>query len=101
MLPISVVFAQRRCGNTDQRKGTPVGNNDDRLASARDIATHAVDKSSDNVNHGTGIARGDIAGGIGGIVKNSIDIATHSVDKTKEMITGTRDDAEDRKAGRE
>jgi hypothetical protein len=45
--------------------------------------------------------QGDIAGGIGGIVKNSIDIATHSVDKTKEMITGTRDDAEDRKAGRE
>ena len=78
-----------------------MGNNDDRLASATDIATNAVDKSSDNVKEGTNIARGDVAGGIGSIVKNSIDIATGSVDKTKEMITGRRDDAEERKAGRE
>jgi hypothetical protein len=78
-----------------------MGNNDDRLASATDIATNAVDKSSDNVKEGTNIARGDVAGGIGSIVENSIDIATHSVDKTKEMITGRRDDAEERKAGRE
>jgi hypothetical protein len=78
-----------------------MGNNDDRLASATDIATNAVDKSSDNVKEGANIARGDVAGGIGSIVKNSIDIATHSVGKTKEMITGRRDDAEDRKAGDE
>jgi hypothetical protein len=69
----------------------------DRLASARDIATNAVDKSSDNIKDGTDIAKGDVAGGIGRIVKNSIDIATHSVDRTKEMFTGKRDDAEVRK----
>ena len=45
---------------------------------AGDIATHAVGKSSDNVENATDIARGDVAGGTGRIVKNSIDIATHS-----------------------
>ena len=50
----------------------------DRLGSAGDIATHAVGKSSDNVENATNIARGDVAGGTGRIVKNSIDIATHS-----------------------
>jgi hypothetical protein len=64
----------------------------DRLASASDIATHAVDKSSDNVENATDVAGGDVAGGTGRIVKNSIDIATHSVDKTKEMLTGKDDD---------
>jgi hypothetical protein len=67
---------------------------EDRLGSANDMATHAVDKSSENVENATDIARGDVAGGTGRIVKNSIDIATHSVDKTREMITGKRDDAE-------
>jgi hypothetical protein len=75
--------------------------NKDRLASARDIATYAVDKSSDNVKEGTDIARGDVAGGIGRIVKNSTDIATHSVDKTKETFSGKRGDAGDRQPGRE
>jgi hypothetical protein len=64
----------------------------DRFGSANDIARHAVDKSSENVERATDVARGDVAGGIGGIVKNSIDIATHSVDKTREMITGKRRD---------
>lgn len=64
----------------------------DRLGSANDIARHAVDKSSDNVENATDIARGDVAGGTGRIVKNSIDIATNSVDKTKEMFTGKDDD---------
>jgi hypothetical protein len=95
-------LAVRGAGTPIKEKGTLMGDNkNDRLASARDIATNAVDKSSDNVKDGTDIARGDVAGGIGRIVKNSIDIATHSVDKTKEMITGKRDDAEDRKPGRE
>jgi hypothetical protein len=66
----------------------------DRLGSAKDIATNAVDRSSDNVENATDIARGDIAGGTGRIVKNSIDIATHSVDKTREIVTGKRDDAD-------
>jgi hypothetical protein len=66
----------------------------DRLGSANDMATHAVNKSSENVENATDIARGDVAGGTGRIVKNSIDIATHSVDKTREMITGKRDDDE-------
>ena len=78
-----------------------MGNNDDRLASATDIATNAVDRSSENVKEGANIARGDVAGGIGSIVKNSIDIATHSGDKTKEMFTGKRDDAEVPKHGPE
>jgi hypothetical protein len=64
----------------------------DRLGSANDIARHAVDKSSENVENATDIARGDVAGGTGRIVKNSIDIATNSVDKTKEMFTGKDDD---------
>ena len=68
--------------------------NKDRLGSANDIATHAVDKSSDNVENATDIASGDVAGGTGRIVKNSTDIATHSVDKAKEMLTG-KDDAPD------
>lgn len=63
----------------------------DRLGSANDIARHAVDKSSDNVENATDIARGDVAGGTGRIVKNSIDIATNSVDKAKEMFTGKDD----------
>ncbi len=70
----------------------------DRLDSVNDIATHAVDKSSDNVENATDIARGDVAGGTGRIVKNSIDIGTHSVDKAKEMLTGKDDDPSSRRA---
>jgi len=51
----------------------------DRLGSAGGIATHAVGKSSDNVENATDIATGDVAGGTGRIGKNSIDIATHRI----------------------
>jgi hypothetical protein len=68
--------------------------NKDRLESAKDIATHAIDKSSEIVENAAEVLRGDVAGGVGRIVQNSLDIATHSVAKAKEMVTGKRDDAE-------
>jgi hypothetical protein len=61
---------------------------------ARDIATNAVEKASDIVEHAGDILRGDIAGGASGIVQNSIDIATHAVDRAKEVFTG-RDEVDD------
>jgi hypothetical protein len=66
----------------------------DRLELAKDIATHAIDKSSEIVENAAEVLRGDVAGGVSRIVQNSLDIATHSVDKAKEMVTGKRDDAE-------
>jgi hypothetical protein len=55
---------------------------------ARDIATNAVEKASDIVEHAGDIIRGDVAGGASGIVQNSVDIATHAVDRVKEVFTG-------------
>jgi hypothetical protein len=62
------------------------------LNAARDIATNAVEKASDITEHASDIIRGDIAGGTGGIVQNSLDIATHAVDRTKEVFTGQGDE---------
>ena len=68
----------------------------DAVDAARDIATHAVEKSSDIVEHASDIIRGDIAGGASGIIQNSIDIATHAVDRAKEVFTGgSEDDVDD------
>lgn len=64
----------------------------DALDAARDITTNAVEKASDIVENAGDIIRGDIAGGTGGIIQNSLDIATHAVDRTKEIFTGTGDD---------
>lgn len=61
---------------------------------AKDIATHAVDKSSEIVENAAEILRGDVLGGASRIVKNSLDIATQAVEKATEMVTGKSDDAE-------
>ncbi len=59
---------------------------------AKDIASHAVDKAADIVEDAGKVVKGDIAGGVGAIVEDSVDIATHAVDKAKEAFTG-KDDA--------
>ena len=64
----------------------------DAVDAVRDIATNAVEKSSDIVEHVSDIIRGDIAGGASGIVQNSIDIGTHAVGRVKEVFTGRDDD---------
>lgn len=66
----------------------------DAVDAVRDIATNAVEKASDIVEHASDIIRGDIAGGASGIVQSSIDIATHAVDRTKEVFTG-KDEVDD------
>jgi hypothetical protein len=67
----------------------------DAVDAARDIATNAVEKSSDIVEHASDIIRGDIAGGASGIIQNSIDIATHAVDRAKEVFTGESEEEVD------
>ena len=68
----------------------------DAVDAARDIATNAVEKSSDIVEHVSDIIRGDIAGGASGIIQNSIDIATHAVNRAKEVFTGeSEEDVDD------
>ena len=67
----------------------------DALDAVRDIATNAVEKSSDIVEHASDIIRGDIAGGASGIVRHSIDIATDSAHRVKEVFTGGDDDLDD------
>ncbi|MGH3633304.1 hypothetical protein [Mycobacterium sp.] len=60
----------------------------DALGAVKDIATHTVEKASDIVENAGDIIRGDIAGGTGEIVQNSLDIANHAVDRIKEVFTG-------------
>ncbi|OBH56979.1 hypothetical protein [Mycobacterium sp. E2479] len=60
----------------------------DAVDAARDIATNAVEKASDIVEHAGDIIRGDVAGGASGIVRNSIDIGAYALDRTKEVFTG-------------
>jgi uncharacterized protein YutE (UPF0331/DUF86 family) len=69
-------------------------NSKDAVDAVRDIATNAVEKASDIVENASDIIRGDLKGGVSGIVENSIDIGTHAVDRVKEVFTG-RDDDED------
>ncbi|HEX5143489.1 MAG TPA: hypothetical protein VFW21_06435 [Mycobacterium sp.] len=64
----------------------------DAIDSARDIATYAVEMSSDIVDNAVEILKGNIAEGTGNIVQDSLDIASHTVDKTKEIFTGRADD---------
>ena len=66
----------------------------DAVDAVRDIATNAVEKASDIVEHASDIIRGDISGGTSGIVRNSIDIGTYAVDRAKEVFTG-RDEVDD------
>ena len=67
----------------------------DAVDAVRDIATNAVEKASDIVEHGSDIIRGDIAGGVSGIVQSSIEIGTDAVDRVKEVFTGRDDDLDD------
>jgi hypothetical protein len=65
----------------------------DAIDAARDIVTNAVERAADIVENSGHIIKGDIAGGTGDIVHNSLDIATYAVDRAKEVFTGN--DAED------
>jgi hypothetical protein len=60
----------------------------DALDAAKDIVTNAVERSSDIVEDAGHIIKGDIAGGTGDIVHNSLDIATYAVQRAKEVFTG-------------
>ena len=62
------------------------------IDAARDIVTNAVERSSDIVDDVGHMIKGDIAGGAGDIVHNSINIATYAVERAKEAFTGPADD---------
>jgi hypothetical protein len=63
----------------------------DAIDAARDIVANAVERSSDIVEDAGHILKGDIAGGTGDIVQNSLDIATYAVNRAKEVFTGDDD----------
>ncbi|ORV18473.1 hypothetical protein [Mycobacterium celatum] len=63
-------------------------NPNEALGAVRDIAANAVEKASDIVENAGDIIRGDIAGGTGDIVHNSIEIFTYAFDRAKEVFTG-------------
>jgi hypothetical protein len=67
----------------------------DAVDAVKDIATNAVEKASDMVENAGDIIRGDIAGGVEGIVQSSVDIATHAVDRVKEVFTGENADEDE------
>jgi hypothetical protein len=67
----------------------------DAIDAARDIVTNAVERSSDIVENAGHIIKGDIAGGTGDIVHNSLDIATYAVSRAKEVFTGKYADSAD------
>ena len=64
----------------------------DAIESLKDIATNAIERSADIVESAGHIVKGDVSGGVEGIVASSMDIATHSADKVKEIITGRPDE---------
>jgi hypothetical protein len=64
----------------------------DAIEAVKDIATNAVERSADIVESAGHILKGDVSGGVEGIVASSMDIATHSVDKVKEVVTGKSED---------
>jgi hypothetical protein len=64
----------------------------DAIEAVKDIATNAVERSADIIESAGHILKGDVSGGVEGIVASSIDIATHSVDKIKEVVTGKADE---------
>src|ERR1700744_5942205 len=67
----------------------------DAIDAARDIVANAVERSSDIVEDAGHILKGDIAGGTGAIVHNSLGIATYAVDRAKEVFTGKYADSGD------
>jgi hypothetical protein len=60
----------------------------DAVDAVKDIATNAVEKASDIVENASDIIRGDLKGGVSGIVENSIDIGTYAVERGREVLTG-------------
>jgi hypothetical protein len=64
----------------------------DAIEAVKDIATNAVERSADIVESAGHILKGDVSGGIEGIVASSLDIATHSVDKVKEVVSRKADE---------
>ena len=66
----------------------------DAIESVKDIATNAVERTADIVDSAGHIIKGDVSGGVEGIVASSMDIATHSVGKIKEIATGRGGDDE-------
>lgn len=66
----------------------------DAAASAKDIATNAIERAADIVESAGHIVKGDVAGGVSGIVQSSIDIGTHAAGKVKEIVTGRDDEDE-------
>lgn len=70
----------------------------DAIDSVQDIATNALEKSGDIVESAGHIIKGDVSGGVEGIVASSMDIATHSAGKAKEIVTGRTDASEEDEA---
>jgi hypothetical protein len=66
----------------------------DAIGAARDIVTNAVERSSDIVEDAGHILKGDISGGAGDIVHNSLDIATYAISRAREAFTGEPADDE-------
>ena len=64
----------------------------DAIESVKDIANNAIERSADIVESAGHIVKGDVSGGVEGIVASSIDIATVSAEKVKEIVTGRGDD---------
>ena len=64
----------------------------DAIESVKDIANNAIERSADIVESAGHIVKGDVSGGVEGIVASSIDIATVSAEKVKEIVTGRDDD---------
>lgn len=72
-----------------------VFNPKDAFEAARDIASNAVAKASDIVENAGEIIRGDVAGGVSGIVQNSLDIADHAAQRVKDVLVGKENPADD------
>lgn len=67
----------------------------DAIDAARDIVSNAVERSADIVENAGHIIKGDIAGGTGDIVHNSIEIATYAVERTREVFSDVKDEIEE------
>lgn len=67
----------------------------DAVDAVRDIATHAVEKASDIVENAGDVIRGDVAGGVSGIVQSSIDIATYGAERAIDVVKGRKADEDD------
>jgi hypothetical protein len=67
----------------------------DAIESVKDIATNAIERSADIVESAGHIVKGDVSGGVQGIVASSLDIATNAYENVKDLVTGRDDEEED------